>query len=127
MPGISKPTFRRISSVVKWMERSPRRLAPIDGPGALREQRWFYTTSPMTTAAISGTDINSALLTLGQAQARMCLAGNVASGLAPDVSSTAQDVTIYNGVVISASVPAGCFYKCSIVNGLWVADLSSQC
>ena len=127
MPGISKSTFRRISLTTKFAERNPRNVAPGIRPGArgIREDRWFYTTGPMATATKSGADVNTAKLTPGTAQARICIWSGGA--YIPDTSDGAVDQTIYNFVVISASVPAGCYYKCTIVNGMWESDLSSQC
>jgi hypothetical protein len=127
MPGIAKSTFRRIANVIKWAERNPRNPAPQANATirAGREDRWFYTTSAMTTATVSGTDINSARMTPGGAQARVCFwAGG---SYAPDTSKNAADQPITNCTVLAASIPAGCFYKCTIVNGLWEADLSTQC
>jgi hypothetical protein len=127
MPGVDKATFRRIALVVKWAERNPRNPAPqaqtsIRGG---REDRWFYTTSPMTTATTAGTDLDTARLTPGGAQARVCLWNG--TQYAPDTSADAKDQSITNCTVLAADIPAGCFYKCTIVNGLWEADLSSQC
>jgi hypothetical protein len=127
MPGIATSTFRRIANVIKWAERNPRNPAPQSNATirGLREDRWFYTTGPMTTATVAGTDVNSARMTPGTATARVCLwAGGT---YAPDVSTNAVDQTIYNCTVIAASIAAGCFYKCTIVNGVWEADLSTQC
>lgn len=127
MPGISKSTFRRIALTTKFAERNPRNRAPGIRPGArgIREDRWFVNTGPITTATQSGSDLNSYKLTLGSGQARICIWSGGA--YIPDTSDNAVDQTIYNPTVISASIPAGNFFKCTIVNGMWEMDLSANC
>lgn len=129
MPGIAVTTFRRIAQVVKFGERQPRfpggRRTAL--PKGIREDRWFVTTGPMTTATKTGSSLASYKMVPGQAQARACFWDTANKWYTPDVSANAKDQPIYNCTVLPAPIAAGKFFKCTIVSGVWQADLSTEC
>ena len=122
MPVFDRDATRRIKQAVRRDELTPRsgveraQRPQQDNAGSTR---WFYTTSSITAATVSGSGVSGATMTDGSGTARICTL-NQSTGVRTPVS-TASDITIYNGVTTAISVNH--FFLCQLSEGRWYAFL----
>jgi hypothetical protein len=119
--------FLRIEQATKRVERAKRnKVAAARGPNLSLPTRTFWTTSAISSASVTGTTVSNSVRTLGSGTARICILDSSGHDI-PD--TTAADITIYNGVVMTtpASINTGLFADCAFIGGKWRVVTVHKC